>query len=228
MKRFMFFLSFLCIPFPFINAGLSFDSIVKTIEGSKKIEDLQVGDEVLCFDRYFDARSKEVESVRHIVSDVVIEIVTTDNIVIRVSPDQKFFVSHKWVSAEDLSLNDVLLKQDRSFIRIKSICRLREDVTFCFIEVKDHHNFLVTENGVLVHNGPAGATVGFWIGRSIAWTGGAIVAAIAAAPAALGGPVAYGVAFTATAGTLAPAIESVAQVAALSGAIIGGTITGPA
>lgn len=227
MKKIIFFLSYLCSIMSISNAGATAGTIIQTIDGAKEIRILQESNQVICFDNKLEAEAKKIISIESKTMDTIIEITTADDVVIRVAPEQKFFVTHKWVNAEDLSLSDVLITKNKTFVGIKSIRHLQEEETFYFIEVEDHHNFLATENGILVHNGTGGAAVGFWVGRSLGWTGGAICAGVMAAPALAGGPLAYGVAYTATMGTIAPVVESAAQTASLAGAIIGATITGP-
>ena len=226
MKKFTLFLNAL-FTISTIHAGVSIDTIVDTSNGPKQMSSLQVGDEVTCFDHNLTPTIKPIKTIEEVEVESVIQIVTEDDVVIHVSPDQRLFISYKWVQADQLSLGDLLLKQDRTLIRIKGICHIQEPVKLRFITVEEYQNFLITNNGILIHNGAAGATGGFWIGRFIGQAIGYGSALIISLPALAGGPVVYGIAVAATAGTIAPVVESASQVTGLAGGIIGGTITGP-
>lgn len=144
-----------------INAAVSTDTVVETPEGSKEIGILKVGDKIICLNKNLLPKAKMVESIEEVETDSIIEITTEDDVVIRVSPNQRMFVPYKWVQVDQLSLGDVLLKKDRTFIRIKGICHKRESVKLRFITVEKHQNFLASSNGVLVHNGPMAAMAAY-------------------------------------------------------------------
>lgn len=79
---------------------------------------------------------------------------------------------------------------------------------------------------MLIHNGVGGAAIGFWIGRFIGQTIGYGIAAIAALPAFVAGPIAYTAATAGMIGTISPLVESASHITGIAGGIIGGTITG--
>jgi hypothetical protein len=226
MKKIILFLSCLS-SIPFTNTGVSFDTIIQTVDGPKEISSLRQDDEVICFDDQLKDCLGLVENIESKTLDNVIEIITTDDVIIRVAPEQKFFSFYKWINAEDLSLNDVLFTKNKSLTRIKSIRHLQEKEIFFFIDVKDHHNFLATEKGILIHNGAGGASAGALIGRFVGWSVGVTICGIISAPALLAGPVAFAGAWAATTGAAAPYIEGASHVTAIAGGIIGGVATGP-
>jgi hypothetical protein len=163
MKKIITFLNFASIVF-LINAGVSTDTLVDTPEGSKEINSLKAGDKVISLNTDFSQNPQPVITIEQLEINSYVEIITEDDVVIRVSPDQRLFVPQKWVQADQLSLGDVLLKKDLKLIRIKSICLKQEPIKLFFITVEKHKNFLASKNGVLIHNGVGGATVGFWTG----------------------------------------------------------------
>ena len=226
MKKIMLFLSCLS-SISFVNAGISADTIIQTSDGPKEISSLRQGDTIVCFDSQLKNYLGLVENIELKTLNNVIEIITIDDIAIRVAPEQKFFSFCKWINAEDLSLNDVLFTKNKSWLRIKSIRHLQEEETFCFIDVKDHHNFLAAENGILVHNGVGGASAGALIGRILAWTVGVTITGIISAPALIGGPIAFAGAWAATTGAATPYIEGASHATSIAGGIIGAIATGP-
>ncbi len=163
MKNSLFLLS--CIFSVFAsNAGVSSTTTVNTLDGFKEINCLKIGDEVICLNNEFTPEQRTIESIEEIETNKIIEITTEDDTTIQVTPDQRFFIPYKWVQADQLCLGDVLLMKDRSCIKIKGICQKDETVKLYFISVKEHQNFLVSKNGVVIHNGPIGASVGVLVG----------------------------------------------------------------
>ncbi len=226
MKKIMLFLSCF-IGFQFINTGVSVDTVIQTVDGFKEISSLGQNDKVICFDDQLRDCLGLIDNIEYKTLNNVIEIITVDDVVIRVAPEQKFFSFCKWINAEDLSLNDVLFTKDKSWIRIKSIRHLQEKEVFVFIDIKEYHNFLATKNGILIHNGIGGASTGAVIGRFLGWGIGVTITAIISSPALLAGPVAFAGVWAATTGAATPWIEGGSHITAIAGGIIGGVVTGP-
>ena len=224
MKKIILFLSFLSVSLA--NAGVSADTIIRTIEGPREIGSIREGDMVVSFDDQLKECSSLVENIEFKTFNNIIEIITADDVIIRVAPEQKFFSFCKWINAEDLSLNDVLFTKDKSWIRIKSIRHLQEEEIFCFIEVKDNHNFLATINGVLVHNGINGALIGAIVGEYIGKGIGMSAMGILSAPAMADGFDAFTAAWAENNKTAALYIENTSRVTGIAGGIIGGVATG--
>lgn len=222
-----------------INAGVSVDTFVETPEGSKKIGILKVGDQVICLNKNLLPKAKTVETIEEIETDSIIEITTEDDVVIRVSPNQRVFVPYKWVQVDQLSLGDVLLKKDRTFIRIKSICQKNESIKLRFITVAKHQNFLASSNGVLIHNGPMAAMAAYIAVKTsmyaalatavagTAYGAGVLIAGGSAAAGTTGATVAVGSGTgTITVGTTGATIATVSPTIAMTtgtGAIAVGT-----
>ena len=199
-----------------LNAGVSADTIVETSEGPKEIGILKVGDKIICFNNNLITEEKSILSIEEIETDTVVEITTEDGTTISVAADQQLFVPRKWMRADQLSLGDVLLKKDLTFLGITSIRHKHEVTKIRFIVVEENHNFLASKNGVLVHNGAVGAVAGASV---VMGTYGAVTGAIYT----FGGPF---VGSVWTFWTAAPATV-LSKTAAIACGIALGTITGP-
>ena len=238
MKKIMLFLN--CVlSLSLLNAGVSIDTIIETSEGPQAISLLKVGDKIICFNNNLLAEEKSVLSIEEIETDKVVEITTEDGEMISIAADQQLFVPKKWVRADQLSLGDILLKKDLNFIGITAIRHKNESSKLRFIVVEDHHNFLASKNGVLVHNGPCAAYQAYWatkialyaalgvtIGGAAVLTGGAVTAGLTAmSTAGTAGAMAAGTAQFA-AGTAASGALATATGVTTAGAVAGTVTTG--
>lgn len=173
----------------YLQAGVESSTMIETSHGKKHAYALQVGDYVACMSQNGPVM-KEITSIEDVVVDTIIEITTQDDVVLRVSPNQSLFIPCKWISADQVSLGDMLVTKDQTFIGIKSISRINTPYTMRFFNVADHHNFFAAPNGVLIHNGPltfyyvycstkaaliAAAITG--TAAAVCYTGGAVIAA---------------------------------------------------
>lgn len=200
MKIKIILLNFVLILSTSIKSGVSIDTPVETPHGSKEISLLKAGDEVISLNSDFSKSPRPIITLEELEIDSYIEITTEDDITIRVSPDQKFFIPHKWIQADQLSLSDVLLRKDNTLIRIKSICAKQEKIKLHFITVEGHRNFLATKNGILVHNGPISGAVGYWIAKTLCY--GTAAAAIGTLTTATTGVTGAAIGTIVTAATL--------------------------
>ena len=128
---------------------------VKTEDGYKNIEEVEVGDKVLAYDEETGKQAyKEVvrlfrgktEEWYHVFAEGE-EIVCTGG--------HRFYVEGKgFVEAKDLTKEDKLTLSDGSQVKIEKIEKeeLAKAETKYNFEVKDFHTYYVTENDVLVHN----------------------------------------------------------------------------
>ena len=140
--------------------------MVDTPEGLKEINSLKVGDKILCCNPNLQYEEGEITSIEEIEVPSAVEITTTDGLTIIAAADQKFFVTHKWVQANQLTLEDILLKRDNTFVGITSIRHLQTPTTLLFITIDKNPTYWAAENGVLVHNGAIGAAVGTILGAT--------------------------------------------------------------
>ena len=136
-------------------AGVSADTIVQTQDGPKSLRVLKIGDTILCCNNDLHYEEGTINSIEELEATSIVEITMADGVTINVAADQKLFVTHKWVQANQLTLEDVLFKKDRTFVQITGIRHLQVPMTLRFITVDKHPNFWAAENGVLINNGPA-------------------------------------------------------------------------
>ncbi|MCX5923498.1 MAG: polymorphic toxin-type HINT domain-containing protein [Candidatus Dependentiae bacterium] len=214
MQKMTIFLSYLFAT-SFIYSGTLFHTLVQTPYGLKEIQDLNIGDEVISADRDFVKHAKSILTITDSNIECHIEITMDNDAVLKVSPDQKLFIPYKWIQADQLSLGDVLLKSDATFVRIKAICIKNESSTLRFITVADYENFFASTNGVLIHNDPIAGAIGYWVTKTLCY--GTAVAAVGTIVVASGG----------TAGAAVGAITAATTAGAPIGAtIVGGAIAG--
>jgi hypothetical protein len=176
-----------------INAGVESTTLVHTPQGLKCISTLSVGDEITCYSQELEKTTKTVTAVQSRHYDSCIEVTTADNKIMRLSHDQRVFSPFKWTPAECLAIGDALMNEQRQFVRIVSIIHKEEPISIHFIEVDEHANFMISESGILVHNGPicGGVTYfgikGLGYFGIVAATATATAAAVAATPVMAGG-----------------------------------------
>lgn len=136
-----------------LQAGFTSDTLVMTPYGLKQIGVLKLGDRVICLAKDLSHDERAVKAYKESEAKAVVEVTTEDGVVICATPKQRFFVVDKWVTANKLVVGDMLLKQDRTNIKVIDVQQKKGVVRVCSISVEKQHNFLVTSNGVLVHDG---------------------------------------------------------------------------
>src|SRR5437868_161338 len=102
-----------------MHAGILLNTLVQTPDGLKEIAELNIGDKVISADPDFVQYPKSILTIDGKEVNSYIEITMDNDVVMQVSPDQRLFIPYKWIQADQLSLGDILLKQDTTFIRIK-------------------------------------------------------------------------------------------------------------
>ena len=215
-----------------LTAGVSADTTIQTQEGPKPIKILKIGDRILCSNmKDLSVEEKPVVFIRDIEASNVIEITTSDDVSFYVTPDQKLFVTHKWVEAKNLTIEDVLMKKDHTFVRVIGIRHLDKPMNLRYITVDEHENFFAAENGVLIHNLTGGGVCGFFLGRTIvSVVGHTIIAGISISVGMVSGPAAPAT-MAGTAVSLevqyGALIEAAAMKVGMGCAVIGAIITGP-
>jgi hypothetical protein len=110
MKKFMLFLN-VCFITCIIKAGVSEDTIVETLEGPKSISVLKVGDKIVCLDKSLAQNVRPIATIEEVEVDSVIEVTTEDDVVMRMSSEQRVFIPYKWVQVDQLCLGDHLLRE---------------------------------------------------------------------------------------------------------------------
>ncbi|MCM1350225.1 MAG: Hint domain-containing protein [Prevotella sp.] len=154
-------------------------TLILTAEGSKPIEDIQVGDEVWAYDEETGEKAlkKVVQLFRNTTKQwTQVEIETEEGIeTITCTPGHKFYLpenkqkrdigqqqehesyyhlSEKWVRAIDLKIKDKVLLENGKYGIIKRVTLQQletPEVTYNF-EVEDYHTYYVGSDGILTHN----------------------------------------------------------------------------
>ena len=129
-------------------------TMVKTEEGYKAIEEIEVGDKVWSWDEATGEQAlKTVVQLFRNEKDVLVHIDAAGE-EIQTTLGHPFYVAGKgWVKAGELKSGDVLKLYDGKEAEINSIS-IKESkpvITYNF-EVEDSHTYYVTQSDVLVHN----------------------------------------------------------------------------
>lgn len=128
---------------------------VKTEDGYKNIEEVEVGDKVLAYDEETGKQAyKEVIRLFRGKTDEWYHVFVEGEEIV-CTGGHRFYVEGKgFVEAKDLTEEDKLTLSDGSQVKIEKIEKeeLAKAETKYNFEVKDFHTYYVTENDVLVHN----------------------------------------------------------------------------
>lgn len=185
MKRIILFLS-CCLNISIIIAGFPSNVLVNTPYGHVPIQDLKVGDKVVCFkkgDKNEDVVThKTITAVHRRKVDDLFKVTTHDGNVMQCCKDAQFYLpkTQEWQIVHKLTNKNWLLRQDACAVKIKGVEQLSKPTDIFGITVDECSNFYVSEDGILVHNEPVTITVvaiAFGEGISIVWFEGAAVAA---------------------------------------------------
>lgn len=129
--------------------------------GYKNIENIEVGDYVYSYN--LETKTKELKKVLRTFIHQKDEIYTlkVNNQLIYTTEEHPFYVINKgWINAEKLKFNDKLLSIKTGPTNIKNISKRNNKIYVYNIEVEDNHNYLITEEEILVHNKPhSGGTI---------------------------------------------------------------------
>ena len=127
-------------------------------DGSQmNIEDIEPGQMVKTFDTDENIVSEGfVGDIVELQQDKLVKITLSNDHVITTTPEHPFYVSNReeegfWTVAEDIAIDDTLLKLDGSSISVTMIETIEESATVYNLKaVSDFNNFFV--DGILVHN----------------------------------------------------------------------------
>lgn len=210
-----------------INSGIWTETIVKTSSANVLAGNLKIGDTVVSLNKLNQEQDSTVISVEKKNLNEYIKIKTENEETIICAPDQKIFTPFKFKEAHDLSLNDYIFTGDQKITRVISINKVNEPKEMVYIELDKNYHYMIGESGIIIHNGPIGAGVGFWLGKGLVWGAASGAIAVICLPANVAGPAAYTAATGAMIGTFSAPIEAASNIAALGGSIIMGAGSGP-
>jgi RHS repeat-associated protein len=130
---------------------------VKTDEGEKNIEDIDVGDKVLSKDETTgEVATKEVTATFKHETDEIYKIHVGDQ-TIESTFNHPFWVDGKgWTFVKDLKPGDLLVQSDGNTLKIDSIELEHKQATVYNMTVDDFHTYFVSNLGIWVHNTSCG------------------------------------------------------------------------
>lgn len=136
-----------------VFGGFTAQTFVKMHDNDVAIEDLNVGDAVICYDMQNNYVEKEVTHKKfYRAQDCVCIVVQGAKII--TSQYQKLYSADqkKWKMARDLAPGDLLLGQGNTYVPVQGVISIAQAIDLYDISVKDCHNFLISKDGILVHN----------------------------------------------------------------------------
>ncbi len=125
---------------------------VSTEDGTKPIEDVQVGDKVWAYNEKTGENqlSKVVQLFNNTVPTLYLLRINEE--VIETTPEHPFWVNGKWVKAENLKVGDILRGKEGEQVIIDNIEVERGKYEVFNFEVEGVHNYYVSKSKVLAHN----------------------------------------------------------------------------
>jgi len=129
---------------------------IMTRNGFKKISEIKVGDEVLSKDEKSNTTGfKKVKEVYILDTNIIMHIITNNNIDIKTTQNHPFWVINKgWTLSCDIDINDKLIDDYNNEYMIKSIYleKLSDNIKVYNIEVEDWHTYFISSIKIWVHN----------------------------------------------------------------------------
>jgi len=136
-----------------LTAGFTGDTLVNTPKGLVALQNLQVGDNVVCFKG--DGLSiNPIESVQSRKVADFFKVVTHGGDVIYSSSDARFYMpkEQQWNNSCDLRVGSWLLQQNLEGIKVKQVEKIINPTDIYDIGVNKYHNFGVSGSAIVVHN----------------------------------------------------------------------------
>ena len=162
--------------------GFAKGTLVKVPDGYAKIEDIHVGDRVICYDAQNNFVESAVIDAAHTTINRYVRIALAEE-VICAAVDQRIYDEKRdiWISVVSLKNGDVLSGH------ALAIEMIEESIDVYMLSIAKHHNFLVSKIDLCVHNFFPVALFGI----SVLFGGGAEFAGISIGLAGLGGYLGY-------------------------------------
>ena len=133
--------------------GFITGTLVKTPDGYMPIESIEVNDSVICCDDDGNIVTSIVLAKQKKIAPSPV-IVTTKTSVIIADHHQLFYTlpHQKWIEACMLTTEHFLLSPTRELLAITSTHQTIIPGITHSLSVKDHHNFFISKDDILVHN----------------------------------------------------------------------------
>ena len=137
-----------------VTAGFSAETLIKTPYGYTPIENIAVGDAVICCNACGESVERTVTATKHQKKSAFCQITLSSGATLVCSGDQRLYLSteFRWCRAAHLMVGQSLVCANRSSIIIESVEFCDKQVCFYDIEVDHIHNFFVSRDDVLAHN----------------------------------------------------------------------------
>lgn len=127
---------------------------VHTQWGLANIERLEVGVPVLTYNEATGEREyKKVLKISRRMTQRMCVIELSNDRMIQVTPEHRFFCSGEWIPIEDIQIGNTLQDKNGDLLVIENKVIMTTFVEVFNLEVENNENYYVTEDGILVHNG---------------------------------------------------------------------------
>jgi len=159
----------ICIASLLFNAllfcGFPAGTLVQTPTSYVPIEQLHVGDKVVCLDSHGVHTEQKITHTLSYKQSNCICIIVDSSVVITCHNQQLYIPDQKiWKRASDLISGDCFWGDFYKKIVIKEIIESDQEIILYDITVQDCHNFLISPDGILVHNFVPAVAIGIsWI-----------------------------------------------------------------
>jgi len=152
----MYVLLYICQYIILANAnkdGFASDTMVLTPFGFKELSQMKVGDIVNSNDNGTNVNNKIAAIVEIPASKVDIFEIGLQTTQIKVLGDSMFFLfgNDSWIKARDLNTNDILINSNSGPVKVNWIT---SNHTFRLVEIEHSHTLFISNENILVHNGP--------------------------------------------------------------------------
>ncbi len=131
-------------------------TLVTTEDGSKPIEEIQVGDKVLSEDETTGEVAVKTVTETYVNETDELVHIGVNGETISATPSHPFYVNKfGWTLAGSLRAGDVLVLSNGELVTVEWVQHeiLENPIKVYNFEVQDFHTYFVGESGILVHNG---------------------------------------------------------------------------
>lgn len=133
------------------NTCFSKDTLVKTDQGFKTIDNISVGDMVYSYDEMDNQYEYAMvtDTYRQTSSDII--TVITDNESITTTRSHPFLTNRGWLRAESLGIGNKLISTNGQ-VEVKDIINTNESIDVFNMTVAYNHTYVISESEIVVHN----------------------------------------------------------------------------
>jgi Pretoxin HINT domain/A nuclease of the HNH/ENDO VII superfamily with conserved WHH len=128
--------------------------LITVPNGYKPIELITPKDSVIAYDeieKKFTTK-KVNQTFKKVATQLVMLYALGGKLIASPTPEHPFFVKNTYKPAKELVKGDTLLSKTNNFIVVDKVVAVDSVLDVYNFEVEDSHNYLVGEDGVLVHN----------------------------------------------------------------------------